>query len=232
MRSAARTARSAAANGPRGIGSPNEIVVGFRMPPHATQAGSGSPASTRSWTRVRGACISQPRQRTPCALPCSSITRAASWPAVRCSPSMFCVTTAVNWPRRSSSTSARWAPFGLAAATTGYVCIPRRQVSRRASASARKSAYWIGWFLSQTPPGLRKSGIPDSVLIPAPVNATMRRAAANSTASRRTADSGCSVSIITIEDTPSWRQGCPIPFTHVGPITVKYGAYNRGDVRG
>ena len=34
----------------------------------------------------------------------------------------------------------------------------------------------MGLNLSQTPPGLRKSGIPDSVLIPAPVKITIRLA--------------------------------------------------------
>ena len=33
----------------------------------------------------------------------------------------------------------------------------------------------IGAYRSQMPPGLRKSGMPDSVLIPAPVNATIWR---------------------------------------------------------
>src|SRR5215218_3099769 len=82
--------------------------------------------------------------------------------------------------------SARWAGFGRAAATTGYVWRPRRQVSRRASALARKSWYWIGAKRVQMPPGLRKSGMPDSVLIPAPVKTTIsslsRILAANSSA--------------------------------------------------
>src|SRR5690242_15662716 len=34
----------------------------------------------------------------------------------------------------------------------------------------------LGSYFVHTPPGLRKSGIPDSVLMPAPVNTTMRRA--------------------------------------------------------
>ncbi len=36
--------------------------------------------------------------------------------------------------------------------------------------------YMIGLYLVHTPPGLRKSGMPDSVLIPAPVNTTTRSA--------------------------------------------------------
>ena len=46
----------------------------------------------------------------------------------------------------------------------------------------------IGRNRDQIPPGLRKSGIPDSVLIPAPVKNTMRRAASSS--SRKRARSG------------------------------------------
>jgi len=52
----------------------------------------------------------------------------------------------------------------------------RRQVSRRASSEKRKSEKSIGAIFVQIPPGLRKSGIPDSVLMPAPVNTTARRA--------------------------------------------------------
>jgi hypothetical protein len=37
-----------------------------------------------------------------------------------------------------------------------------------------KSLKSIGWYLVQIPPGLLKSGIPDSVLIPAPVKITIR----------------------------------------------------------
>jgi hypothetical protein len=38
---------------------------------------------------------------------------------------------------------------------------------------ARKSLNWMGWCRVQNPPGLLKSGIPDSVLMPAPVNTTI-----------------------------------------------------------
>src|ERR1700716_229534 len=40
----------------------------------------------------------------------------------------------------------------------------------------------MGFIRLQTPPGLRKSGMPDSVEMPAPVNTTMRRASAISRA--------------------------------------------------
>jgi hypothetical protein len=48
----------------------------------------------------------------------------------------------------------------------------RRGVSRRASSEARKSAKSIGDSRVLMPPGLRKSGMPDWVLMPAPVNTT------------------------------------------------------------
>ena len=40
---------------------------------------------------------------------------------------------------------------------------------------ATNASNGIGWFFVQRPPGERKSGIPHSVEIPAPVNGTMTR---------------------------------------------------------
>src|SRR6185436_4504687 len=54
----------------------------------------------------------------------------------------------------------------------------RRQASRRASAEPRKSPNSIGLYLVQMPPGERKSGMPDSVEMPAPVKATILLASA------------------------------------------------------
>src|ERR1700689_2812916 len=48
----------------------------------------------------------------------------------------------------------------------------RRQDSLRASWLARNSSNGIGRFLVHKPPGDRKSGMPHSVEIPAPVNGT------------------------------------------------------------
>ncbi len=44
----------------------------------------------------------------------------------------------------------------------------RRQLSRRASAEDMNSLKWMGFILVQMPPGERKSGMPDSVEMPAP----------------------------------------------------------------
>ena len=49
---------------------------------------------------------------------------------------------------------------------------PPRQLSSRASWLARKSPNSIGRILVQMPPGERKSGMPHSVEMPAPVNGT------------------------------------------------------------
>ena len=49
----------------------------------------------------------------------------------------------------------------------------RRQASSRISWLARKSSNGIGWFLVHRPPGERKSGMPHSVEMPAPVNGTI-----------------------------------------------------------
>src|SRR5689334_15307174 len=48
----------------------------------------------------------------------------------------------------------------------------RRQLSSRISRLARKSPKSIGFILVQMPPGDRKSGMPHSVEMPAPVNGT------------------------------------------------------------
>src|SRR5947209_14622423 len=61
----------------------------------------------------------------------------------------------------------------------------RRQDSSRASWLARKSEKSIGRILVQMPPGERKSGMPHSVEMPAPVNGTITSEA--STRSRRQA---------------------------------------------
>src|SRR6187399_3628884 len=61
----------------------------------------------------------------------------------------------------------------------------RRQDSSRAAWLARKSEKSIGRILVQMPPGERKSGMPHSVEMPAPVNGTMTRA--SSASSRRRA---------------------------------------------
>ena len=53
----------------------------------------------------------------------------------------------------------------------------RRQASLRIALLAMKSSKAIGWFLVHNPPGERKSGMPHSVEIPAPVNGTIVRAA-------------------------------------------------------
>src|SRR5436305_4512693 len=54
----------------------------------------------------------------------------------------------------------------------------RRQDSSRASWLARKSEKSIGRILVQMPPGERKSGMPHSVEMPAPVNGTIDDASA------------------------------------------------------
>jgi len=87
---------------------------------------------------------------------------------------MFWVITPAPRPARSNAASARWAGLGSAA--------PARNSRRIAHAFARTSAdptYFskvksIGSYRVHTPPGERKSGIPDSVDTPAPVNATVR----------------------------------------------------------
>ncbi len=65
----------------------------------------------------------------------------------------------------------------------------RRHASSRISWRAMKASNGIGWFLVHRPPGDRKSGMPHSVEIPAPVNGTML--SASSIRSRRRAMAVC-----------------------------------------
>src|SRR3954469_7595600 len=96
-------------------------------------------------------------------------------PEAWCSPSMFWVMTAATLPRRTSASTARCPRLGSAALKMSSIAKRRRQVSRRASSEATNSSKYMGAIWVQMPPGLRKSGIPDSVLMPAPVNTTARR---------------------------------------------------------
>src|SRR2546423_13446208 len=60
----------------------------------------------------------------------------------------------------------------------------RRQDSSRASWLATKSEKSIGRILVQMPPGERKSGMPHSVEMPAPVNGTITSDSSTSSRSR------------------------------------------------
>ena len=80
--------------------------------------------------------------------------------------------TAETFPFATSWATAWWPAFGSAPVQPAAPEKARRQASRRMSSRATKSWNWIGFIRLQTPPGLRKSGIPDSVDIPAPVNTT------------------------------------------------------------
>src|SRR6185436_4718477 len=91
---------------------------------------------------------------------------------------MFCVTIAGILPCATSRASARWPALGVAFCIVSWLANLRRQDSRRASAEARNSPNSIGLYLVQMPPGERKSGMPDSVEMPAPVKATMFSASA------------------------------------------------------
>ena len=76
--------------------------------------------------------------------------------------------------RDKDSASARWPRPGFALAKLSCMAKRRRQASSRMSWLATKASNGIGWFLVHKPPGERKSGMPHSVEMPAPVNGTMR----------------------------------------------------------
>src|SRR5580704_16365018 len=83
---------------------------------------------------------------------------------------------------------AKCPSFGLAPTQPAVPEKVRRQASRRASSLCMNVSKPIGFIRLQTPPGLRKSGIPDSVDMPAPVKTTVRAEPARSAARRGIAD--------------------------------------------
>ena len=66
--------------------------------PSGLQAGSVSPARTRSMNSSIGRRSLQSQHRPNLIVPCTSTTRSGSTPASWCSPSTFCVTTAASFP--------------------------------------------------------------------------------------------------------------------------------------
>src|SRR4029077_10608664 len=78
--------------------------------------------------------------------------------------------------------------FGLAPTQPAVPEKVRCQASRRASSLCMNESKSIGFIRLQTPPGLRKSGIPDSVDMPAPVKTTVRAESARSAERRRIVD--------------------------------------------
>ena len=73
--------------------SPNEIVADFRMPPHSRQAGSSSPARTRSSVSSIGPRQPHARHFASRTLPWISTTISGDEPAAWCRPSTFWVTS-------------------------------------------------------------------------------------------------------------------------------------------
>src|SRR5580692_5415226 len=85
---------------------------------------------------------------------------------------------------------AKCPSFGLAPTQPAAPENVRCQASRRASSLCMNASKPIGFIRLQTPPGLRKSGMPDSVEIPAPVKTTVRAEPARRAARRAIADMG------------------------------------------
>src|SRR5882757_11189661 len=81
----------------------------------------------------------------------------------------------------------------------------RRQDSSRISRLAKNSSNGIGRFLVQMPPGERKSGIPHSVEMPAPVKGTTTRAASTAARSRATPVSRSGAIIYWVPAHASWH---------------------------
>ncbi len=132
IRSQPAAARTAPDRTARSSGWPNITVADLSMPPQHSQAGSVSPALTRSSAPAISVRSPQPTQTTPWMVPCSSSTRPVGEPARWCRPSMFCVITQVSIPVASLA-SAVWAAFGTAD-QAGCASLAR-QARRRSSGS-------------------------------------------------------------------------------------------------
>ena len=102
--------------------------------------------------------------------PCTSTT--SSLPARVWRVSMFCVTTARTWPPRSSAASARWPSFGSASSSAWMRPPYQRQTRSGSRRKASIEATSKGSTSAQSPVADLKSGIPLSVLMPAPVSTT------------------------------------------------------------
>ena len=99
-------------------------------------------------------------------------------PEAWCSPSMFCVMTRDDLAAADQLGDRAVAAIGPGGAEdrVALEAPPPRLAPRRLG--GEKVVESIGAWRVHIPPGLRKSGMPDSVLIPAPVKTTPRRAAA------------------------------------------------------
>jgi hypothetical protein len=104
---------------------------------------------------------------------------------------MFWVTKVSRTRRRSRVTRAPWP--GLGSAVQFGDSIRASQARRRTSGSATYAcsvdSFSASGFFVHTPSGPRKSGMPESVEIPAPVRTTILRLAATMTRARSTASS-------------------------------------------
>ena len=119
--------------------SPNSTTSGLIGWPQTAQRGtpSGSPAR-RSRTSASGTLPGQLRQVQPAMLPWTSISSRV--PALRWSMSTFCVITASRLPRRSISTSARWAPLGCLLVERGEALAVEAPEARRGRCGTRRCA--------------------------------------------------------------------------------------------
>jgi len=76
---------------------------------------------------------------------------------------------------RSSNATAAWPAVGLARARRDHPTALRDQQQRRASLLPTSSRHCTGRLFRRAPRGPRQSGIPNSVLIPASLRASVRR---------------------------------------------------------
>eukprot|EP01022_Parablepharisma_sp_SALTPOND_P021769 TRINITY_DN435_c2_g11_i1.p1 TRINITY_DN435_c2_g11~~TRINITY_DN435_c2_g11_i1.p1 ORF type:complete len:948 (-),score=370.43 TRINITY_DN435_c2_g11_i1:3556-6399(-) len=204
MASQARAACSARALRAAGTPSPKNTTSGCSTPPQTTQAGtwkaasasgsswaspSGNASACRSaraglqrcsscWICPRGQTVAQDRQRTSWMLPCSSMT--LELPACWCKPSTFWVRIAPRCPACCNCASARWAALGVACARRGQPSMLRAQQRLRAASDWRNSLPWIGRRPRRTPSSSRQSGMPEAVLMPAPVSTSTSRRSSSS----------------------------------------------------
>ena len=180
-----------------GRGSPKSTTPLFMREAAAEQRGTPSSARVGAGDELvhahprRRSAGTRPRSSAPC-------TSIGSLPAFACRRSMFWVTTARTMPRRSSSATARWAGLG---STSGEQVDARAVEAPEALGLAEEGAQRADLHrVVPLPERLRrerKSGMPLSVEMPAPVSTTAYSDAARAAARSSPVHRGIRASVLT-----------------------------------
>ena len=159
--------------------SPKLIVADFSIPPHSRHAGSSSPARTRSSVSSIGPRQPHARHLAKCTVPWISIELLGVAPGGEVQAVDVLGDERVHVRRRARARrprgARRSAPRPRSRSAAGSATRASGPRGRRRSA-ASVAVFSAAGFFVHTPCGPRKSGMPDSVEMPAPVRITIARA--------------------------------------------------------